>query len=103
MKVGELFHINVFGKITSVTQNNVPINVIQRDDIETFKDVKPTLEKKKIYVASAFNERPLKAIWPIIESESFAATMDKFRVFVDAINAKRKIENIMFWNFNIYF
>ena len=93
MKVGELFHINVFGKITSVTQNNVPINVIQRDDIETFKDVKPTLEKKKIYVASAFNERPLKAIWPIIESESFAATMDKFRVFVDAINAKRKIEN----------
>ena len=93
MKVGELFHINVFGKITPVTQNNVPVNVMQRDVIETLKDVKPRLEKKKIYVASAFNERPLKAIWPIIESESFAATMDKFRVFVDAINAKRKIEN----------
>lgn len=93
MKVGELFHINVFGKITPVTQNNVPVNVMQRDVIETFKDVKPTLEKKKIYVASAFNERPLKAIWPIIESESFAATMDKFRIFVDDINTKRKIEN----------
>ena len=93
MRVGELFHANIFGKITPVTQNNVPVNVIQRDVIESFKDVKPTLEKKKIYIASAFNERPLKAVWAIIEHESFAATMDKFRVYVADINAKRKIEN----------
>ena len=42
MRVGELFHANIFGKITPVTQNNVPVNVIQRDVIESFKDVKPT-------------------------------------------------------------
>ena len=92
-RVGELFHANVFGKITPIIQNNVPINVIQRDVINVSQHVKDTLDKKRIHVASSLNERPLRAFLPIIDAEAFAETMDKYRVYVAHINAQRKIEN----------
>lgn len=87
--IGELFQMSVYGKITPV--NNAPIIKLQQ---KQKPKTKPSFYTPKI------SDRPLFAVYPIINNEAFTDTMNKFRVFVALLNDYRREQNTLIHNYN---
>lgn len=90
---GEVFNQNFQNSDTNVIQLK-PENLLFEKENPKQKEKPNSKENKKtITVSTEKYSRPLKAVYPIINSDAFALTMDRYRVFVAKVNEFPKAEN----------
>lgn len=102
---GEIFHNTIFGQLIPVNVNNFhverendsrSIHVPHEEDSRS-NHVERDEKSRRIHVQftnNTRNQQPLKAVFPEINGEAFALTMDKYRIYVSKLNEARKLENI---------
>lgn len=102
---GEIFHNTIFGQLLPVNVNSIHVerktetrslDVERQNEIRSL-DVERTEKTRRLHVEftnNTKNKQPLKAVFPEINTEAFALTMDKYRIYVSKLNEARKLENI---------
>jgi len=104
-QAGEIFHNTIFGQLIPVNVNNFHVerekdsrtNHVPREADSRSNHVERDEKSRRIHVQftnNTRNQQPLKAVFPEINAEAFALTMDKYRIYVSKLNEARKLENI---------
>lgn len=104
-QAGEIFHNTIFGQLIPVNVNSIHVerekdsrtNHVPREADSRTDHAERDEKSRRIHVDFTYNtknQQPLKAVFPEINSEAFAMTMDKYRIYVSKLNEARKLENI---------
>lgn len=111
-QAGEIFHNTIFGQLLPVNVNSIHVerkietrslDVKRETDIRSL-DVERTEKTRRLHVDftnNTKNQQPLKAVFPEINGEAFALTMDKYRIYVSKLNEMRKLENVAIEKHNL--
>jgi hypothetical protein len=111
-QAGEIFHNTIFGQLLPVNVNSLHVEReietrsldVKRIEETRSLDVERTEKTRRLHVEitnNIKNQQPLKAVFPEINGEAFALTMDKYRIYVSKLNEMRKLENIAIEKHNL--
>lgn len=89
--VKQLHVPGLFDSRANDNQNNVRLRT--NDTLQLHANVENERKNEQLHVNIDANHRPVKAIHPVINSEVFALTMDRYRIYVKKLNDFRRNEN----------